>query len=104
MKARPLAANESFKGRLLKNMRRVIDPDCEVIRPISVDYNLIEVNAGRCWSIKERLFVESPIPDEKIGLVTPRAFSKYDSQRNADLKYFREILENSLTDSEICEF
>ena len=47
-----LAANEYFKGRLLKNMRRVIDilvdPDCEVIQPISVDYNLIEVNAGHC--------------------------------------------------------
>ena len=32
-----LAANEYFKGRLLK-----------VIRPISVDYNLIEINAGHC--------------------------------------------------------
>ena len=103
-----LASNESFKGRLLKNMRRVIDiladPDCEVIRPIRVDYNLIEVNAGHCWSIIERRFLESPIPDEKIGLVTPRAFSKYDPQRNADPKYFREILENSLTDSDISEF
>ena len=103
-----LAANEYFKGRPLKNMRRVIDtladPDCEVIRPISVDYNLIEVNAGHCWSIKERRFLESPIPEEKIGLVTPRAFSKYDHQRNADPKYFREILENSLTDSDMNEF
>lgn len=62
-----LAANEAFKGRLLKNMKRVIDiladPDCEVVRPISVEYNLIEVNAGRCWSIKERRFIESPIPE-----------------------------------------
>ena len=48
--------------------------------------------------------MESPIPEEKIGLVTPRAFSKYDPQRNADPKYFREILENSLTDSDISEF
>ena len=79
-----LAANKSFQGRLLKNMRRVIDiladPDCEVICPISVDYNLIEVNAGHCWSIKERCFLQSPIPGEKIGLVTPCAFSKYDPQ------------------------
>jgi len=33
-----LAANESFKSRLLQNMRKVIDvladPDCEVIHPI----------------------------------------------------------------------
>ena len=36
-----LAANESFKSRLLQNMTKVIDvladPDCEVIRPICVD-------------------------------------------------------------------
>lgn len=62
------------------------------------------MNAGHCWSIKERRFLESPIPEEKVGLVTPRAFSKYDPQRNADPKYFREILENSLTDSDISEF
>ena len=45
-------------------MRKVIhvltDPDCEVIRPIYVDYNLIEVNLGQCWSIKERRFLCSP--------------------------------------------
>ena len=61
-----LAANESFKGRLLKN--RV------------------------------------PFQKKKNGLVKPRAFSKYDPQRTADPKYFREILENSLTDSDISEF
>ena len=89
-------------------MSRVIDfladPDCEVIRPISVDYNLIELNAGHCWSIKVRRFLESPIPEEKNGMVTPRAFSKYERQRNADPTYFREILENRLTDSDISEF
>ena len=38
-----LAANELFKVRLLKNMRKIIDilsdPDCEVICPISINYN-----------------------------------------------------------------
>ena len=47
-----LAANESFKARLLKDMKKVIDilanPHCEVIRPLCVDYNLIEVNDGKC--------------------------------------------------------
>ena len=37
-------------------MKRVIDllsdPDCEVIRPIVADYNLIEVNEGHCWSAR----------------------------------------------------
>ena len=35
--------NELFKVRLLKDMRKIInilsDPDCEVICPISIDYN-----------------------------------------------------------------
>ena len=43
-------------------MKKVIeilaDPDCEVIRPICIDYNLVEVNAGHCWSIRERRFLE----------------------------------------------
>ena len=55
-----LAANELFKARLLKDMKNVIEilanPHCQVIRPLCVDYNLIEVNDGWCWSIKERRF------------------------------------------------
>ena len=38
-----LAANELFKVQLLKDMRKIIDilsdPDCEVICPISINYN-----------------------------------------------------------------
>ena len=53
----------------LKNTRRVIDilgnPDCKVTHPISIDYNLIEVNADHWWSIKKRPFLESPIPEKK---------------------------------------
>ena len=43
-----LAANESFKARMLRDMNKVIDiladPDCEAIRLIVVDY---EVNEGK---------------------------------------------------------
>lgn len=103
-----LAANESFKARLLKDMKKVIDilanPHCEVIRPLCVDYNLIEVNDGKCWSIKERRFLENVIADKDIGHVTPRAFSPYDPTREPEPKYFKEILENSLTEAEIEEF
>ena len=47
------------------------DPDCEVIRPIVVDYNLIEVNEGKCWSVLEKRFLNNAIPAE--GLVSPIA-------------------------------
>ena len=47
-----------IKVRLLKDMKMVIeslgDPDCEVISSIFIDYNLIEVDAGHCWSIQDR--------------------------------------------------
>jgi len=100
-----LAANELFKARLLKDMKKVIvilaNPHCEVIRPLCVDYNLIEVNEGQCWSIKGRRFLENAIEDKDIGHVTPRAFSPYDPTKEAEPKYFKEILENSLPEAEI---
>ena len=103
-----LAANEFFKARLLKDMRKIIDilsdPDCEVIRPISIDYNLIEVDGGHCWSIKERRFVNNPIADEKMGVISLRAFTRYDPDEEPDLKYFKEILENSLSQAKIREY
>jgi len=49
-------------------MRKVIDvladPDCEIIHPICIDYTLIEVNSGQCWSNKERYFPSSPIAEK----------------------------------------
>ena len=103
-----LAANELFKARLLKDMKRVIEilanPFCEVIRPLRVDYNLIEVNDGRCWSIKERRFLDDAIEEKDLGHVTPRAFSTYDAAKEVEPKYFKEILENSLPDAEIGPF
>ena len=89
-----LAANELSKARLLKDMKRVIEilanPFCEVIRQLCVDYNFIGVNDGRCWSIKERPFLDNAINDKDIGHVTPRAFSPYDATKEAEPKYFKE--------------
>ena len=65
----------------------------EVIRPLTVDYNLIEVN-GQCWSLKKRSFVENAIDEKEIGHITARAFSPFDATKEPEPKYFREILEN----------
>ena len=74
----------------------VSDPYCEAIRPIRINYNLIEVNEGLCWSVKERKFIEQTIKDSAIGLVSPRPFCSYDSTTPPNPQYFKEILENSL--------
>ena len=103
-----LATNEQFKSRLVREMKKIIemlsDPLCELFEPLVIDYDLIEVNDGVCWSLKQRAFVESPIEENQIGKISPRAFSAYDSKKEADPKYFREILENSLSQSEVSTF
>ena len=100
-----LAANETFKDRLLKDMRKVSEilsnPHCKVIRPLCVDYNLIEVNYDQCWSIMDRRFVDNAIADKDIGHITPRAFSPYDPTKEPHPKYFKEILENILSAVEV---
>lgn len=39
-----------------QDMRKVIelssDPHCELFQPLVIDYDLIEVKDGVCWSIK----------------------------------------------------
>ena len=99
-----LARNEFYKARLLGNMKKIIDmmsdPYCEVISPLTINYNLIEVNHGMCWSVRDEKFIPCPIQDDDIGRISPRAFCLYDSTKAPDPRYFKEILENSLTDEE----
>ena len=103
-----LATNEQFKSRMLPQMKKIIDllsdPYYELFRPLTVDYDLIEVNNGACWSLKGRNFVEDAIEEHQIGKVSPRAFCPYESNQIPDAKYFRQILENSLTPDDVCGF
>ena len=103
-----LATNKQFKSRLIRDMRKVIDllsdPHWELFQPLVIDYDLIEVNDGVCWSLKSRAFVKSPIEERQIGKVSPRAFCVFDPGKEADPKYFQEILENSLSVSEVATF
>ena len=66
-----LATNEQFKPWMLPQMKKIIelltDPYCELFRPLTVDYDLIEVNNGACWSLKGRNFVEDAIAEHQIG-------------------------------------
>ena len=103
-----LATNEQFKSRMLPQMKKIIellsDPYCELFRPLTVDYDLIEVKNGACWSLKTRSFVEDAIAEHQIGKVTPRAFCPYEPNQVPDAKYFRQILENSLSQDDVCRF
>ena len=84
------------KSRLIREMKKIIemlsDPLCELFDPLIIDYDLIEVNDG------------GAIEESQIGKVSPRAISVYDPTKHADPRYFREILENSLSQSEVSTF
>ena len=103
-----LAANDNFKARLVKDMRKVIeilsDPYCEVIRPLVIEYDLIEVMRGKCFSVKARKFVQCPIKEEDIGTVSPRAYCHYDPSTPPEPRFFKQTLENSLSTEEIAMF
>ena len=103
-----LATNEFFKSRLLREMKRVIDllsdPFCELFSLLIINYDLIEVTDGRCWPISRRDFVEGAIEEQQVGKISPRAFWSFDSARDPDPKYFREVLENSLSPQEVATF
>ena len=76
-------------------MCRSIVGDGELFQPLAIDDDLIEVNDGVCWSVKNRSFVESLIEERQVKKVTPRAFCAYDPERDADPKCFRVILLSS---------
>ena len=103
-----LATNEFFKSRLLGEMKRVIDllsdPFCELFSLLIINYDLIEVIDGRCWPISRRDFVDGAIEEQQVGKISPRAFWSFDSARDPDPKYFREVLENSLSPQEMANF
>ena len=103
-----LATNEFFKSRLLREMKRVIDllsdPFCELFSPLIIKYDLMEVKEGRCWSIIRRDFIDGAIEEQQVGKISPRAFCSFDSARDPDPKYFREVLENSLSPQEMANF
>ncbi|KAL9978136.1 hypothetical protein ACROYT_G015623 [Oculina patagonica] len=80
------------------------DPYCKVIRPITIEYDLIEVNGGKCLSVSQRRSIDKAIQDGNRGLVTPRAFCRYDCSTPPNPEYFQEILENSLTENEVATF
>lgn len=78
-------------------MKKVIellaDPYCELFRPLTIDYDLIEVNNGICWSLEKRELVEDAIEAHQVGKVSPRAFCPYDPTQTPDAKYFRDFRE-----------
>ena len=87
-----LATNELFKPRLIREMKRVVellaDPFCKLFSPLSIDYDLIEVNQGVCWSLKGRSFAKDAIQEQEGKQCTETAckISEQQESENPDLE------------------
>ena len=74
---------------------------CQIIKQLTIDHNLIEVKPFRtCFNINRKMFVESPLPDDQVGNVTPRTYVSYTHEKDKMPypKKFVEAIENSFED------
>ena len=66
-------------------------PECEVIKQIKFNWDLIEVKDGNCFSINNRDFIEWAIDLKDIGIISPRELaSYYDSSEDPSPLYLKE--------------
>ena len=102
-----LASNPSLKEAIIKHMAKLesllADPDNELVKQLKINFDLIEVNDGWCFSLKQRKFVKYRQEDE-AELLSPRAFVPYDRFKTPEPGFFKEILTNSLDETEIGHF
>ena len=106
-----LGNSEHFKETIVKHLNKLDsilgDPESEFPRQLRINYDLIEVSDGFCFSISERKFVENAIRESEVGRETPRAYVEYKHNKAPEPRYFKEILENSLSNTEVqffCEY
>ena len=95
-----LMVSEIIGEEIVKFSKRMIEiishPQCEVIRQIRFDWDLTEVLDEYCFSVRKRDFIECPIDNKDIGIVSPRAYApNYNSKEDPVSLYFKESIENS---------
>ena len=101
-----LANNEKLKEIIIPNFNKLesilADPECELTNQLKINYDLIEVSNSWCFSLSRRAFVQNPI--KEIGVESPRAFLHYAHAKEPEAKYFQEILQNSLSPTQVAYF
>ncbi|XP_078383761.1 uncharacterized protein LOC144666234 isoform X2 [Oculina patagonica] len=103
-----LGTNENYKETIVKHLHKLdsllSDPESEFGKQMKIDFDLIEVSDGWCFSLSRREFVENAICHTDVGQTSPRAFVEYTRDKLPDVTFFQEILENSLSEEEIGHF
>ena len=103
-----LGRNPKLRETVLHHTSQLVqimgDRESEMCDQLTINYDLVEVRDGWCYSIPNRKFIKDAIQDPSIGKITPRAFVDYDHTKNSEPGYFQAILENSLDEVEISHF
>ena len=103
-----LGSNDQFKETIIKHLSKLVeilgDRDCEFMKQLRINYDLIEVKGGWCFSISQRKFVLHAIKSTEIGKESPRAYIDYEHTKTPDPGYFKQILQNSLNKQEMAHF
>ena len=80
-----LGNSEHFKETIIKHLNKLDsilgDPESEFPRQLKINYHLINVSDGFCFSISERRFVENAIRDSDVGRETPRTYVEYEHDK-----------------------
>jgi len=94
-----------FKETIVKHLDKLdsilADPESEFPRQLRINYDFVEVSDGLCFSISERRFVENAIRDSEVSRETPRVYVEYKHDQVPEPRYFKEILENSPSNTEV---
>ena len=63
-------SNDKFKDTIIKHLNKLVeilgDRQCGFVRQLRIQYDLIEVTGGWCFSINQRKFVFGPVRDADI--------------------------------------
>ena len=103
-----LGSNDQFKDTIIKHLNKLVeilgDRECEFVKQLRVNYDVIEVNGGWCFSIGQRKFVLLRIKSTEIGKESPRAYIDYEHTKTPDQGYFKQILQKAFDKQEIAHF
>ena len=74
-----LGSNDQFKDTIIKHLNKLVeilgDRECEFVKQLRVNYDLIEVNGRWCFSKSQRNFVLHHIKSTEIDKESPRIAS-----------------------------
>jgi len=103
-----LESNDQFKDTIINYMNKLVEilgnRECEFMKQLRINYDLIEVNGGWCFSVSQRKFLFHPIQGTEIGKESPKAYIEYEHTKTPDPGYFKQILQNSLNQQEMAHF